>query len=85
MEDPTLGSWYVCNKVLSHMSVVVTRNPRMQPRFVSCCGWLNWGFFGAASLHCNPKCCFGKLQISHRCNALIEHLSAVVFVEHCLC
>jgi hypothetical protein len=41
MEDPTLGSWYVGNTVLSHMSVVVVRNPSAQPRLVSCCGWLS--------------------------------------------
>jgi hypothetical protein len=27
MEDPTLGSWYVGNKILSCKSVVFVRNP----------------------------------------------------------
>jgi hypothetical protein len=30
MEDPTLGSWYDGNKVLSRMSVVFERNPSVQ-------------------------------------------------------
>jgi hypothetical protein len=30
MEDPTLGSWYVGNKILSRKSVVFVRNPTVQ-------------------------------------------------------
>jgi hypothetical protein len=35
MEDPTLGSWYVGNKVLSRISVVVVGNPSCAAVFVS--------------------------------------------------
>jgi hypothetical protein len=41
IEDPTLGSWYVGNKILSRTSVVFVRNPSVQPRLVSYCGWMN--------------------------------------------
>jgi hypothetical protein len=30
MGDPTLGSWYVGNKILSHKSVVFVGNPSAQ-------------------------------------------------------
>jgi hypothetical protein len=35
MEDPTLGSWYVGNKILSRTSVVFVRNPSVQPRWLA--------------------------------------------------
>jgi hypothetical protein len=41
MEDPTLESWYVGNKVLSRTSVVVVRNPSCAAMLGSRCGWLN--------------------------------------------
>jgi hypothetical protein len=41
MKDPTLGSWYVGNKVLSRTSVVVVRNPSCAVVLGSRCGWLN--------------------------------------------
>jgi hypothetical protein len=41
VEDPTLGSWYVGNKMLSCKSVVIVRNPSGQSGLVRCCGWLN--------------------------------------------
>jgi hypothetical protein len=41
MDDPTLGSWYVGNKIQSRTSVVVVRNPSCVVVLGSCCGWLN--------------------------------------------
>jgi hypothetical protein len=38
MEDPTVGSWYVGNKVMSHTSVVVVRNPSRAAMLGSRCG-----------------------------------------------
>jgi hypothetical protein len=41
MEDPTLGSWYIGNKVLSCTTVVVVREPSCAAVLGSHCGWLN--------------------------------------------
>jgi hypothetical protein len=41
MNDPTLGSWYVGNKVLSRTSVVVVRNPSCAAVLGSRYGGLN--------------------------------------------
>jgi hypothetical protein len=67
------------------MSVVVVRNPSLQPRWlVVVVGWTS-SFFDAASLHCNHKRCFGNSETPHRCNALLKHLSAVIFVRYESC
>jgi hypothetical protein len=38
MEDPTIGSWYVGNKIMSRTSVVVVRNPSGAAMLGSRCG-----------------------------------------------
>jgi hypothetical protein len=62
MEDPTLGSWYVGNKIMSRKSVVFVRNPSVQPRLVNYCGWLKQELLCAASLRCNSKRCLVILK-----------------------
>jgi hypothetical protein len=58
----------------------------VQPLLVSFCGRLNLEpSFVQLVYTVSPQVLFGNPKTSHRCNALVEHLSAVIFVRHDLC